>query len=142
MRNPNGMSIEEKDFMADELLEREEALRRRKEGGWLTEPDAIAIYSVLEAFKERHKLKARVQMLEHEQAGLATALCTEFTSGEPSGDLLQDYAMFFEHHWSVEKELRETNQLLVEKNETTNVFMRQVKKLQAELHELKLVALK
>lgn len=126
--------------MAEELLEREEHLRRRKEGGWLTEPDAIAIYSVLEAFKERYNLKSRVAMLEQDQAALATALCIEFTMGESSGDLLQDSAVFFDHHKAVEKELKETKQLLVEKNNTANVFMKQVKKLQVELRELKLIA--
>jgi septal ring factor EnvC (AmiA/AmiB activator) len=36
---------------------------------------------------------------------------------------------------TLEGELNETRQLLAEKNDTANVFMRQVKKLQAELAE-------
>ena len=53
--------------------------------------------------QERDAIKYRLKELEQEQAALIIGLRVEFTKGEFSGDIVQDFGTFFEHHKAVEK---------------------------------------
>lgn len=50
------------------------------------------------------ELEAELKERNHEITAINTGIRNEFTTGEPSGDVLQDFATFFEHHNQLEAE--------------------------------------
>jgi hypothetical protein len=66
---------------------------------------------VIDAFSKsslRHfarELERELKEVKQELAAIQSGILNEFKSGEPSGDVLQDFGMFIDHHNKIEQEL-------------------------------------
>lgn len=75
--------------------------------------ESLITQHVAEVTKERDELKA-------EQVAIITGLRKEFTKGDLSGDILQDFAIFFEHHKLVESQLQSAREVIGEAEKALN----------------------